>query len=104
MSFPMSTGPDGSNNTNYFPTVVGQAGAAQQQPGSSTSPFGHARSYSNFANDPSGQSMSNNMFAPDDLLYGFDDGGDQGDPKRRRIARVGHMSSLLIENETDVEV
>lgn len=38
---------------------------------------------------PMATGMGANMFATDDM----DDGNDQGDPKRRRIARVGTASA-----------
>lgn len=38
--------------------------------------------------------LPNNMFSTDDYtMTGYDDGNDQGDPKRRRIARVWSHSS-----------
>lgn len=50
----------------------------------------HRRAFSSFSNDGSSAGgIPQGMFSPDDLaMYGMDDGGDQGDPKRRRIARV----------------
>jgi hypothetical protein len=75
MSFPMS-GPDGQANPTYFATQ-------------NTSSFSQQREYSDFSNEVLPQpDITANMFAPEDLLYGFEDGNDQGDPKRRRIARV----------------
>ncbi|TLD37047.1 hypothetical protein E2P81_ATG02829 [Venturia nashicola] len=40
---------------------------------------------------PGAHPMSQNMYADDMSAYGMDDGGDNGDPKRRRIARACDM-------------
>jgi hypothetical protein len=87
---------DGANPSAFhFPnTVVGAPGA----------PFlanAHRRAFSSFSSDgqgpppaPSAHSLSGNIFAAEDLAaLGYDDGGDNSDPKRRRIARVSSVGT-----------
>jgi hypothetical protein len=66
------------NHINYFASSSPLAGNP------------HRRAFGSFSNDGSPvPNIPQGMFSPDDLaVYGLDDGGDQGDPKRRRIARV----------------
>jgi hypothetical protein len=85
MNFHIPPAADGGQaNPSYF--------AAAQQAGASNFAGAHRRAFSTFSNEgaPSfPQNISSNMFSTDDMaMLGFDDGGDQGDPKRRRIARV----------------
>ena len=86
--------PDGANPSAFhFPNTVVAASAP---------PFlanAHRRAFSSFSSDghgsaPAAHSLSANIFAAEDLAaLGYDDGGDNGDPKRRRIARVRWFAS-----------
>jgi hypothetical protein len=82
MNYIQQPHPDGPNPMNYF--------------AANTSPLvnpPHRRAFSSFSNDGSPiNGIPQGMFSPDDMaLYGLD-GDDQGDPKRRRIARVRRSS------------
>jgi hypothetical protein len=91
MDFRQRPPADGANPSSFhFPSsVVATPGA----PFLSTN--AHRRAFSSFSSDGQGSgaaashSLSANIFAAEDLAaLGYDDGGDNGDPKRRRIARV----------------
>jgi hypothetical protein len=96
MDFRLRPQPDGSQAGFHFPA----AGAA-----ASSAPFlnAHRRAFSSFSTDgsaaaaaASAHSIPANIFSTDDLaVLGFDDGHDQGDPKRRRIARVRSRTSSI---------
>jgi hypothetical protein len=83
-------------NFNLPPPAQGQSnpaffGATAQQVGANGFSTGDRRPFSSFSGEGSAtfsQGIPNNLFSADDLMMGYDDGGDQGDPKRRRIARV----------------
>jgi hypothetical protein len=52
-------------------------------------PPANTRSFGSFSNEAVATNATHSMFATDDLaLFGYEDGHDQSDPKRRRIARV----------------
>jgi hypothetical protein len=60
----------------------------------------HRRAFSTYAADATQLGthggITASMFAADDLaMLGMDDGGEHGDPKRRRIARVRDSSPLV---------
>jgi hypothetical protein len=83
---------DGANPSAFhFPSTVIAASAAPF-----LNPSAHRRAFSSFSDDQASgpgvaatHSLSGNIFAAEDLsVLGYDDGGDNGDPKRRRIARV----------------
>lgn len=70
--------PDSQSHSAYF-----------QQQQQTPYPAAHSRAFGSFSADAPPTNVSHNIFSTDDLaLLGYDDGGDQGDPKRRRIARV----------------
>jgi hypothetical protein len=73
----MHHNPDAQPPSTFYP----------QQPSAYTP--GHARGFGSFSTEGGAPAaIPHNLFAADDLMLGYDDGGDQGDPKRRRIARV----------------
>jgi hypothetical protein len=52
-------------------------------------PSSHSRTFGTFSADHIPPAAPQNLFGSDDIaLLGYEDGQDQGDPKRRRIARV----------------
>jgi hypothetical protein len=84
-------------NFNVPPPAQGQPnpaffGATAQQVDANSFNNPNRRPFSSFSGEGNAsfsQGISNGMFSTDDLaMLGYDDGNDQGDPKRRRIARV----------------
>lgn len=78
------TGPDPSQGIQYY----GASPIANPQ----------SRIYNGYATNgsPGAHGMQQNVYADDMSAYGMDDGGDNGDPKRRRIARVCLLKSNLV--------
>jgi hypothetical protein len=95
MDFRQRPPADGANPSSFhFPASVVATSSA---PFLNTS--AHRRAFSSFSSDDQAatHSLSGNIFAAEDLaVLGYDDGGDNGDPKRRRIARVRWMRSAGI--------
>jgi hypothetical protein len=76
---------------NYMKPNVADPSQGIQYYGASPMANSQSRIFNGYASNGSPgppHGMSQNMYADDMSAYGMDDGGDNGDPKRRRIARV----------------
>ncbi|KAE9992947.1 hypothetical protein EG327_007255 [Venturia inaequalis] len=78
---------------NYMKPNVADPPQGMQYYGPSPMANPQSRIYNGYttSGSPGAHAMPQNMYADDMSAYGMDDGGDNGDPKRRRIARACDM-------------
>lgn len=75
---------------NYMKPNIADPSQGMQYYGASPIANPQSRIYNGYttSGSPGAHALTQNMYADDMSPYGMDDGGDNGDPKRRRIARV----------------
>jgi hypothetical protein len=82
---------------NYMKPTAADPSQGIQYYGASPMANPQSRIFNGYSSNgsPVPHGLPQNMYADDMSAYGMDDGGDNGDPKRRRIARVCHLKTSL---------